>query len=185
MSSQLVNCALTDIIWFSFESRLIFSHNTEGVRSCLGKNVKITLQALVKMETKGDKTDNRVLVRYLPPEHKFVLNLKVVLTLFLCHFLGSVCLSPVRSHCEGSYSSKCCALLFILFLLTFVKMFSFLYSFVLADRLPLSLPRDPGYREQEAEFCKYIRLKTNLIERSYRDKNHVTESKATLLNVLL
>ncbi|CAG0915160.1 unnamed protein product [Notodromas monacha] len=33
----------------------------EGVKACLGKNVKITLQALVKMETKGDKTESRVL----------------------------------------------------------------------------------------------------------------------------
>ncbi|CAG0895779.1 unnamed protein product [Darwinula stevensoni] len=36
----------------------------DSVKNCLGKNVKVTLQALVKMETKGDKTDPRVLIDF-------------------------------------------------------------------------------------------------------------------------
>ena len=34
----------------------------ESVKSLLGKHVKILLKNVVKLETKGDKTENRVLV---------------------------------------------------------------------------------------------------------------------------
>ncbi|XP_037804618.1 F-actin-uncapping protein LRRC16A-like isoform X23 [Penaeus monodon] len=33
----------------------------DSIRQCLGRKVKLTLKVLVKVETKGDKTDNRVL----------------------------------------------------------------------------------------------------------------------------
>ncbi|XP_068242563.1 F-actin-uncapping protein LRRC16A-like isoform X15 [Palaemon carinicauda] len=34
---------------------------SDSIRQCLGRKVKLTLKVLVKVETKGDKTDNRVL----------------------------------------------------------------------------------------------------------------------------
>ncbi|XP_050700558.1 F-actin-uncapping protein LRRC16A-like isoform X6 [Eriocheir sinensis] len=34
---------------------------TDSIRQCLGRKVKLTLKVLVKVETRGDKTDNRVL----------------------------------------------------------------------------------------------------------------------------
>ncbi|KAK4301121.1 hypothetical protein Pmani_026720 [Petrolisthes manimaculis] len=34
---------------------------SDSIRQCLGRKVKLTLKVLVKVETRGDKTDNRVL----------------------------------------------------------------------------------------------------------------------------
>jgi hypothetical protein len=36
----------------------------ESVKSLLGKHVKILLKNVVRLETKGDKTENRVLVSF-------------------------------------------------------------------------------------------------------------------------
>lgn len=35
---------------------------SDSIRQCLGRKVKLTLKVLVKVETRGDKTENRVLV---------------------------------------------------------------------------------------------------------------------------
>lgn len=35
---------------------------SEGIKTLLGKHVRILLKCAVKMESKGDKTENRILV---------------------------------------------------------------------------------------------------------------------------
>ena len=34
----------------------------DSIRGCLGRKVKLSLKVLVKLETKSDKTENRILV---------------------------------------------------------------------------------------------------------------------------
>lgn len=77
----------------SYDDRLYFSKMStrsqltkdlnESVKSLLGKHVKILLKNVVRLETKGDKTENRVLV--FSPCRLFLLTAKVP-TRIDCHF---------------------------------------------------------------------------------------------------
>ena len=44
---------------------------TESIKNILGKNVKIIERRAVRLETKGDKTENRILVSHTFPVENF------------------------------------------------------------------------------------------------------------------
>jgi len=46
---------------------------TESIKNILGKNVKIIERRAVRLETKGDKTENRILVSHTFPVENFQL----------------------------------------------------------------------------------------------------------------
>ncbi|XP_017132825.2 F-actin-uncapping protein LRRC16A isoform X5 [Drosophila elegans] len=59
------------------------NRDTESVKSILGRHTKILVKYMVKLETKGDKTENRVLV--FTPVRVYLLSAKVP-TKIECHF---------------------------------------------------------------------------------------------------
>ncbi|XP_026273496.1 F-actin-uncapping protein LRRC16A isoform X3 [Frankliniella occidentalis] len=69
----------------------------ESVKALLGKHVKILLKNVVKMETKGDKTENRVLV--FSPCRLFLLTAKVPTRIdFHFHYLEIQAVSSVKNN---------------------------------------------------------------------------------------
>ena len=52
--------SLTICVSLSFS--LLFHLSVESVRDAIGRKVKLSLRRRVKLEIKGDKTENRVLV---------------------------------------------------------------------------------------------------------------------------
>lgn len=49
-------------VWHLFLFILLLFVQTDSVKALLGRHTKILIKYMVKLETKGDKTDNRVLV---------------------------------------------------------------------------------------------------------------------------
>ncbi|XP_034249800.1 F-actin-uncapping protein LRRC16A isoform X3 [Thrips palmi] len=69
----------------------------ESVKALLGKHVKILLKNVVRLETKGDKTENRVLV--FSPCRLFLLTAKVPTRIdFHFHYLEIQAISSVKSN---------------------------------------------------------------------------------------
>lgn len=65
---------------FSISSNLLFILAfPDSVKSLLGRHTKILIKYMVKLETKGDKTDNRVLVS------TFVRNYNMLIVFFFFH----------------------------------------------------------------------------------------------------
>lgn len=48
-----------------------FKYLTDSISNVLGKNVKVIYKSLIRMESRGDKVDNKVLVSFL--NEKFML----------------------------------------------------------------------------------------------------------------
>lgn len=51
-------------------SKGFFTPISESVRALLGRHTKILVKYMVKLETKGDKTENRVLVSFFFPSER-------------------------------------------------------------------------------------------------------------------
>ncbi|KAJ1529208.1 hypothetical protein ONE63_006012 [Megalurothrips usitatus] len=69
----------------------------ESVKALLGKHVKILLKNVVKLETKGDKTENRVLV--FSPCRLFLLTAKVPTRIdFHFHYLEIQAISSIKNN---------------------------------------------------------------------------------------
>jgi len=67
---------------------------TEGIKSLLGKHVKILLTAPVKLETKNDKFDNRVLVNII--YHRSIIINAITM---ICHLPKSQSLCNTQVFC--------------------------------------------------------------------------------------
>lgn len=65
-----------------FMHRYFYFFISEGIKTLLGKHVRILLKCAVKMESKGDKTENRILVR------------KTNMMMMLYHLYHLHCMTP-------------------------------------------------------------------------------------------
>lgn len=135
-----------------------YSLLAESVKALLGKHVKILLKNVVKLETKQDKQENRVLVSnlclFLP--FSFVL-------WFVCvswdkslsfSVQGIFAMSPLSLIGQSTHKSKfqlCTSFCFLIPCDVAVTLK--FYSFV--DRLPFSLPRDNGYRIKKSQSIMF------------------------------
>jgi len=149
------------VISYTMQNYVNYSLLVESVKALLGKHVKILLKNVVKLETKQDKQENRVLVsnfRFLSVSLHFIGSFAIQSVFFLLKVF-----SPCRLFLlSAKVPTRVSCIYLFLFLIRGIEVIFKSYFLFFLDRLPFSLFRNNSYRVKKSQPIMFDRWRTIL-----------------------